>query len=114
MQETREARGLDERTAARLGVGWEQIADFARRWRMQEFALFGSVLREDFHEDSDVDVLVVFFEPHGWDLFDVVKMQNELEVLFGRKVDLLQRKELRNPYRRRTILQTARTIYGES
>lgn len=111
MQET---TGLDERTAARLGVGWEQIADFARRWRMQELALFGSVLRDDFHENSDIDVLIVFVEQHGWDLFELVKMQDELEQLFGRKVDWLQRKELRNPYRRRTILRTARTIYGES
>lgn len=96
----------------RLNVSSSQIADFCRRWKIIEFALFGSVLRDEFRPDSDVDVLVTFAPNHGWSWFDWMNMQKELETMFGRKVDLISKKYLKNPYRRAEILSTHRVIYA--
>ena len=75
-------------------------------------SLFGSVLREDFNEDSDVDVLVSFSLGSPWTLLDFVEMQDELETLLGRKVDLVEREAVKNPYRRKEILRTLELVYA--
>jgi predicted nucleotidyltransferase len=90
----------------------KKIAEFCQRWKITEFALFGSVLRNDFRPDSDVDVLVSFAPDAEWNLFDLVKMQEELETLFQRQVDLVEKAGLRNPFRRHEILQTCQVIYA--
>jgi predicted nucleotidyltransferase len=90
----------------------QAVLAFCQRWRVSEFSLFGSILREDFCSDSDVDVLVSFTEDAEWSLFDVVKMKEELENMFGRKVDLVQKQGLRNPFRRHNILRSYRVIYA--
>lgn len=96
----------------RLHVSLADIEAYCQRWQITEFALFGSVLRDDFRPDSDVDVLIIFAPNHDWNLFDVMEMQRELEALFGREVDLVQKKELKNPYRRANILKTHRVVYA--
>jgi uncharacterized protein len=74
--------------------------------------LFGSILREDFRSDSDVDILVIFEENNGWSLFDVMNLQRELESIVGRPVDLLENRDLKNPFRRSEILKTHQVIYA--
>lgn len=94
----------------------EQLTDFCRRWEVSELALFGSALRADFRPDSDVDVLVSFAPSARRTLFDIVKMQDELEELFGRKVDLVERRAIErseNYIRRRSILRNARVVYAQ-
>jgi len=98
----------------RLGVPMEKLAAFCRRWKIIEFALFGSVLREDFRPDSDVDVLVTFAPNDGWSLFDVMNLQRELEAMVGRRIDLVEKQELKNPFRRAEILQTYQVIHASS
>ncbi len=98
-----------------IDVPAERIADFCRRWKIREFALFGSVLRDDFRPDSDIDALVTFEPHHGWSILDHVKMEDELASIFGRKVDLVSRSAVErseNPYRRRHILSSARVLYA--
>lgn len=85
---------------------------FCRKWRVRELSLFGSVLRDDFGPDSDVDVLISFDEDAPWSLWDLIAMQDELAELFGRPVDLVEREGLRNPFRRRRILETRQVLYG--
>jgi len=90
------------------------IADFCRRWQITELALFGSVLRDDFRPDSDIDVLVTFDPDSHWSLFDFVRMQRELTAIFGRDVDLVERDaviEGHNAMRRKAILDSAQVIY---
>jgi predicted nucleotidyltransferase len=72
---------------ARIGIPQDAIADFCRRHHIRKLALFGSVLRDDFHPASDVDVLVEFDPDHvpGLAFFD---MEGELSKILGRKVDL--------------------------
>jgi predicted nucleotidyltransferase len=91
-----------------------KLADFCRRWKISELALYGSVLRDDFRPDSDVDVLVTFEDGARWTLFDFVNMEDELKALFGREVDLSERRAVEkseNYIRRRSILESARTVY---
>jgi predicted nucleotidyltransferase len=96
----------------RIAIDREKIADFCRRRKVKEFSLFGSVLRDDFRPDSDVDVLVVFEDDAGWDLFDIVHMIEELKAIFGREVDLVEKGALRNPFRRHHILNNHQVIYA--
>jgi predicted nucleotidyltransferase len=95
-----------------LNIPRAKIADFCRRWRITEFAVFGSILRADFRSDSDVDVLVTFAPEVRWSLFDLVEMRDELQGLFGREVDLVEAAALRNPYRRRAILREKEVIFA--
>jgi hypothetical protein len=95
-----------------LEIPMDRIETFCRKWKIREFSLFGSVLREDFRPDSDVDVLVSFESDAPWDLFHLVEMRDELIALFGRDVDLVEKEGLRNPFRRRAILDTREVIYA--
>jgi predicted nucleotidyltransferase len=100
-----------------IDIPQNKIAEFCQRWKIVEFALFGSALREDFRLDSDVDVLVTFASDSAWTLFDHVDMQDELSDLFGRKVDLVSRRGIersRNARRHQAILESARPIYVSS
>lgn len=94
-----------------IEIDKDRLRDFCRRWKVTEFALFGSVTRpEKFREDSDVDVLVRFDEAARVSLFDISHMEDELRELFGRHVDLAEREGIeqsRNPYRRDRILSSA-------
>lgn len=95
-----------------ITVPMEQIAAFCDRWKVRELSLFGSVLRDDFRPDSDVDVLISFQENCGLGLWDLGAMQEELEGLFGRAVDLAVKEGLRNPFRRHAILTSREVIYA--
>jgi hypothetical protein len=89
-----------------------RIAAFCQKWKITEFSFFGSVLRDDFRPDSDVDVLVTFDPDSTWDLFDVVEMQEELREMFGREVDIVEKDAIRNPFRRHAILSTKEVFYA--
>ncbi len=92
-----------------------EIESFCTKWAVVELALFGSVLREDFGPDSDVDVLLSFALDARHGLFDLVKMREELRGIFGRGVDVLTKRAVessRNPIRRSAILESARTVYA--
>jgi hypothetical protein len=99
----------------KLSLPYEQIAEFCRKWNVTEFALFGSVLRDDFRPDSDVDVLVTWAPEARISLFDYGPMRDELEAMFGRRVDLVSKEgiqESRNWIRKKEILGSARVIYA--
>jgi predicted nucleotidyltransferase len=98
--------------ASRIELDAETIREFCVRWKVTELSLFGSVLREDFGPQSDVDVLVSFSPDACGSLFDLVDMEEELESLFGRKVDLVEAVGLRNPFRRKAILESRRVIHA--
>lgn len=97
-----------------IDIPKEKIADFCKKWQIVELSLFGSVLRDDFRPDSDVDVLVSFGPDARYGLFDVVHMQDELKEILGRNVDLVERKAVErseNYIRRKHILSSVETIY---
>jgi hypothetical protein len=99
---------------ARIQIDRQRIAEFCRRWKITEFALFGSALRDDFRPDSDVNVLVRFEPGSPRSLSDLVQMEDELKAIFGREVDLVDRRAVEsseNYIRRRHILSTAEAIH---
>jgi hypothetical protein len=102
--------------AVQMPVPHKKIAAFCKRWKVVEFALFGSAVREDFSLQSDIDALVSFAPQSDWGLFDHIQMKQELKELFGREVDLITRRALeqsRNALLRSEILSTAKVLYAE-
>ncbi|MCL7455223.1 MAG: nucleotidyltransferase domain-containing protein [Anaerolineae bacterium] len=100
-------------SATNLDLPESDISQFCQRWRIREWALFGSVLRDDFDAESDLDILVDFAPDADWSLLDHIQMEQELEALLGRKVDLLSRRAVersRNWLRRREIFDTAEVV----
>lgn len=100
---------------ARIDIPSGKIAALCSRWQVVELALFGSVLRDDFGPDSDVDVLVRFDRGARHTLLDIVRMQDELSETLGRNADLIERAAVEqspNYIRRRAILESAETIYA--
>ena len=96
----------------RLGISREQLREFCGRWGLAELSLFGSVVKEGFGPDSDVDVLIRLDDskPHrAWDWID---MTDELQGMFGRKVDLVSADRLENPFFRKAVLAEREVVYA--
>lgn len=109
-----QARVLNQRThsmGVQIPIPLDRIADFCRRHHIVEFSLFGSVLRPDFRADSDVDVLVAYESGYGPTLEESLDMEDELQAMFGREIDLVERRLIENPFRRYEILTTRQVIY---
>jgi uncharacterized protein len=87
------------------------IKEFCRRWNIEEFSLFGSILRSDLGPESDVDVLVSLGDDTRLTLYDWVDMEDELKEIFNREIDLVAKSGLRNPFRKSEILRTRKVIY---
>ncbi len=96
----------------KIRIPRKKIAEFCHQWEVVELSLFGSVLREDFRPDSDVDVLVTFSKDAQISLFDLVQMQLDLEKIFHRPVDVIEKDALENPFRKQEILKTAQGVYA--
>jgi len=97
-----------------IDIPKKQISEFCRRWRISEFALFGSVLHDDFDSNSDVDILATFAPGADWSLLDHLQMEQELADLLDRKIDLFSKRAVEqshNLIRRREILNTAEVVY---
>jgi len=99
-------------TRPQIDIPKDKIEDFCKKWKISEFSIFGSALREDFSPKSDVDVLISFEPDIPWSLFDWVDMIEELQRILGREVDLVEKSGLRNPFRRREILNSRQVIYA--
>lgn len=101
--------------AARIAIPADGLAAFCERWQVAELALFGSVVREDFGPESDVDVLITFDPRARHTLFDIVRMQDELSRVLDREVDLVTRAAVEgswNYIRRKAILESAQVVYA--
>ncbi len=99
----------------RLPVSAGDLAAFCRRWHIAKLEVFGSVVREDFRAESDVDFLASFEPGMGPSGFDWFQLKEELARLVGRKVDLVDRRLVersRNLYRRQHILSEATPVHG--
>lgn len=99
----------------KLEIPTERLADLCRRWKVAELSLFGSVLRDDFGPDSDIDVLVRFADDARVTMFDLFTLREELSGILGRPVDVVTRKSVElspNPWKRHEILGSARVVYA--
>lgn len=92
------------------------ITRFCRKWRIVKLAMFGSVLTDQFRDDSDIDMLATFQPDTRHTLLDLVQMERDLGAIYGRRVDLGEYEALlldRNDLRREDILNTMQVIYEE-
>ena len=100
---------------ARMGISPSEIAAFCERRQITELALFGSVLRDDFGPDSDIDVLVKFSPDAKLSFLALVQMEEELSRMLGHPVDLVEKVAVEkspNWIRRENILGSTKTIYA--
>lgn len=96
-----------------IDISKEKIVDFCQRWNIAKLSLFGSVLRDDFRPDSDIDVLVEFQPGHTPGFLKLHRMQEEFSKLLGnRHIDLVTPKSLNHRIRDR-ILAEAEVYYVE-
>ena len=95
----------------RINTDQSRIKDFCKKWKIIRMAFFGSVLRDDFRPDSDVDVMVAFNPDSQWSLFDIIDMKLELEKMFKRDVDIVEDGTIKNPIKRRCIYENLEVIY---
>ncbi len=93
-------------------ISENNIAQFCRDHKISEFAIFGSVLRDDFSPTSDVDVLITLTPDCGYSLFDLAVIQEQLQAIFNREVDLVEKASLKNPFRKKEILDHMEVIYA--
>ncbi len=100
-------------TQVRIEISKDKLAEFCRRHYITKLSLFGSVLRDDFTPESDVDVLVEFDPAHIPGLMRFVGMELELSEILGRKVDLNTPKSL-SRYFRDEVLAEAQVQYVEA
>ena len=101
-------------TTARIRVPYDEVAALCRKWRIRELALFGSVLRDEFRTDSDIDVLVDFEPGAPWTLSSWLSIRDELASLLGRPVDLVEKGAIEqspNPFLKRHILTHMESVY---
>lgn len=94
-----------------------RMAELATRWGIRELSVFGSAVRGEQRPDSDLDILVSFYPDKEWDLFDLLHLKDELDVVFGRDVDLVEREAIEssdNWIIKREILSTAEMLYASA
>ena len=104
-----------EQVHPNLPVPMGAIEAFCGKWKVAELELFGSVLRDDFGPESDVDVLVTFADGFRADALGLVRRRDELREMFGRRVGLVERRLVEasdKTYRRNGILTHRRSIYA--
>lgn len=98
-----------------LNISQEKLSLLCKKYLIKELSLFGSALRIDFDEDSDIDLLVTFEDKTKYSLFDIVRVKEDFEKLFDRPVDIVNHKAIeksKNSYRKKAILDTAKVIYA--
>ncbi|MCC5636414.1 nucleotidyltransferase family protein [Nostoc sp. CHAB 5844] len=102
-------------TITAIDLPMDQIREFCHKWQVTEFALFGSVLRDDFCPESDIDVLITFSATAKRGLTETLQMSDELQAIFNQPVDLIVKAAIErseNWLRRKNILESAQVIYA--
>ena len=93
----------------------DALVAFCRQWKIRELALFGSILRDDFGPESDIDFLVEFESDANWSLLDHIQMEQEMSELLGREVHLINKCTLEYTHNylfRQEVLGTAKVVFS--
>ena len=91
---------------------YNDVLKLCEKYFIIELSIFGSSIREDFSQNSDVDILVSFDQNSKTTLFDIIELENEFTKLLGREVDIVEKESLKNPIRKNKILSSREIIYA--
>jgi len=90
---------------------YNDVVHLCKKYSIVELSLFGSSIRDDFTQNSDVDILVSFDQNATISLFDIIELENEFSRLLHREVDIVEKESLKNPIRKNKILSTREILY---
>jgi len=93
-------------------LNYSDIIQLCKKYNIVELSIFGSSIRDDFTQDSDVDFLVSFENDVKISLFDIIELEKEFALLLNREVDIVEKESLKNPIRKEKILATREIIYA--
>ena len=96
----------------KIEINDKLIFEIAHNFKIAEIYFFGSVLRNDFSDDSDIDILISFKKDVHHSFFELIELREQFNKILNRPIDLIELESLTNPYRRNEILKTARRIYA--
>jgi len=95
-----------------ISLSYNEIDEICAKYQIVELAVFGSSIREDFKESSDIDLLVTFKSDAAISLFDIMDLEEELKKRFNRDIDVVEEAALKNPYKRKNILESSEIVYA--
>lgn len=104
-------QGFEQLKQNGIFLSEQDVFPIIERYSILEFSIFGSVLRSDFNEQSDLDLLIEFKDNEKISLLDIIEIQEYFEKLTLRKVDIVEPASLKNPYRRNSILSSKVPLY---
>ena len=91
---------------------YKDITVLCEKYSIKELSIFGSSIRDDFNQNSDVDILVSFRKESEITLFDIMDLEKEFSQILKREVDIVEKEALKNPIRKKRILSTREIIYA--
>jgi uncharacterized protein len=94
-----------------ITISFADIEKIARKYDINELSVFGSALRNDFDQESDIDFLIEFKKSENISLIDIIEIKEYLESITKRRVDIVEPAGLKNPYRKEAILRTREILY---
>jgi predicted nucleotidyltransferase len=93
-------------------LNYEDVVHLCKKYYINELSIFGSSIRDDFKENSDIDILVSFNKDSKITLFDIMNLEKEFSELLDREVDIVEKEALKNPIRKDKILSSREIIYA--
>jgi len=93
-------------------LNYDDVLKLCKKYLIIELSIFGSSIRDDFTQNSDIDILVSFEQNSKITLFDIIELENEFSILLNKKVDIVEKESLKNPIRKNKILNTREIIYA--
>ena len=93
-------------------IKFDDLVQICKKYHVIELSIFGSSIRDDFTQKSDVDILVSFGHDSAIDLFDIMDLEKEFSEMLNREVDIVEKESLKNPIRKDKILSTREIIYA--
>ena len=101
----------DKLSANGISLVKADIESLVSKYNIKEISIFGSSIRDDFNDNSDIDLLIEFKNSENISLFDILDIQDYFCKLTNRKIDIVEPAGLKNPYRRESILRTKEILY---
>jgi predicted nucleotidyltransferase len=95
-----------------ISLNYNDVVALCKKYYIIELSIFGSSIRDDFTQNSDIDILVSFEQNSKITLFDIMELEKEFSQLINKKVDIVEKESLKNPIRKNKILATREIIYA--